>query len=733
MMFLAVALGLLLLVLFWGAGLAVFAMPRPWRRFWPVLAFPAGLTLQSLIVWIGAYAGLPGTNRYAMFSLLVPALLLMAAARRRGLGQLWSDASRFGVLAAVMVGGLALIVLPMAMAARGLTTLSLGSCDAADYAAGARTFMEFARSDRTGFLGLSEVVRVMSVDNFYDFWLRLNHFTPSALIALNGSLLDCSPAELTGVFTAVVMISTLPVVFWMARSVVGYTSAVSLGIAVIYGLSPVTWYAVAHVAIGQLLAAQAIGLLTWGGVALWRGRAVQQRADGFGPVLGMAYSLLLGSYNFMLLVCLVPAVAYAGGLAAWKGQWRRLGWWTLAMFGPLFVSAVIFFERVAGLLERFTLFQTFDFGWKIPALTPEGWLGMVSGPEMQPWQFLGLRWILAAGVVVLLALAFHRAYRRRQRAAWTVICLSVPVLAGYTFLEVRGALTGSNASYDAYKLFAVFFPGLLVAACWWVTLRRGSERLTEWVLVAAASAVVLAFNLVAAGMFFAAMCRAPFVVSNELKQLRKIEGMADVASLNMRVPDMWSRLWANQFLLRKPQYFLTDTYEARWHSPLRGEWDLESGIVAVVPSPDARRQFTAHYALVDTRSPNFLRASVGDGWHQDEFDPKTGVRWQWTRGEATLRIENPQNGPRTIAVVVDGWSFGGESALALVDHRGMATAPVRIGTERARVPLGEVTVPPGNSVLTLRPNRPPVAEDASGSSRKLGICVFQLELAVRAK
>ena len=47
--------------------------------------------------------------------------------------------------------------------------------------------MEFAKYDREGFLGLTEVVRVASVDNFFDYWLRLNHFTPSALIALNGS------------------------------------------------------------------------------------------------------------------------------------------------------------------------------------------------------------------------------------------------------------------------------------------------------------------------------------------------------------------------------------------------------------------------------------------------------------------------------------------------------------------------------------------------------------------
>src|SRR5476651_2652184 len=106
MMFFIVAFALLLHVLFWGAGLAVLAMPRPWRRFWPVLALPAGFTLQSLVVWLGAYANLRGTNRYGWASEGVPAVLLVVALLRRGPRQVVSDATRFGVLAAVMAGSL---------------------------------------------------------------------------------------------------------------------------------------------------------------------------------------------------------------------------------------------------------------------------------------------------------------------------------------------------------------------------------------------------------------------------------------------------------------------------------------------------------------------------------------------------------------------------------------------------------------------------------------------------
>ena len=123
--------------------------------------------------------------------------------------------------------------------------------------------MEFARGDREGFLGLTEVVRVMSVDNFFDYWTRLNHFVPAALIALNGTILDCAPHELTGLMTMVLLAGSVPVVFWMARAVLGYRGRVSLAIAALYGISPITWYAVAHVAMGQLLAAQAIAVLTF--------------------------------------------------------------------------------------------------------------------------------------------------------------------------------------------------------------------------------------------------------------------------------------------------------------------------------------------------------------------------------------------------------------------------------------------------------------------------------------
>ena len=67
----------------------------------------------------------------------------------------------------------------------------------------------------------------------------------------------------------------------------------------------------------------------------------------------------------------------------------------------------------------------------------------------------------------------------------------------------------------------------------------------------------------AAHSFWTRLHNPPLMVTTALAQLGAYEALAEVTSINMRLPDMWSRLWANAFLLRKAQYFSSETYEGR--------------------------------------------------------------------------------------------------------------------------------------------------------------------------
>ncbi len=110
------------------------------------------------------------------------------------------------------------------------------------------------------------------------------------------------------------------------------------------------------------------------------------------------------------------------------------------------------------------------------------------------------------------------------------------------------------------------------------------------------------------------------------------QGMPLVASLNMRIPDMWTRLWSSQFLLRRAQYFPTHTYEGHINTALRGAWDLRGGLVNVdLPLADSIR-INSQFSLARVGSPWYLRAVPKQGWSTPERVQDSNARRRWSLG-----------------------------------------------------------------------------------------------------
>jgi hypothetical protein len=445
----------------------------------------------------------------------------------------------------------------------------------------------------------------------------------------------------------------------------------------------------------------------------------------FGGVLAVGYGLALGSYAFILLIALAPVTAYAVGNAIWRRQGRKLAAWTAAMGVPLVVAGIIFWERVAGLAERLALLQQYDFGWKIPLLGPESWLGMVAATTLAPWGG-ALSWILASAVVGLFTVALGLAAKRRRRAGWIALCLTIPPLMGYGYLYFRGELLGTNASYDAYKVLAVFYPGVLAGLFYWVTLAAAGWR--RWLVIGCGLGVA-GMNLYATQQFDRELSAPPLRVGRELMQVAKVEGRAEIASINLRVPDMWSRLWANALLLKKAQFFETHTYEARLNTELKGTWDLTGGLIAVQLPAGGSERIGPHYGLVDTGSRYFIRAWLGDGWYDEERLAREGARWHWTKGDATLRLENRQT--RALRVRVRGVGRSEEARDLQFWSNGQRLADVAIGTELKPIEGPVLVLPPGASVVELRSGTPPTGSGA-GAARPLGFVFYGIELEVLA-
>ncbi len=730
MIYLSVSFGLLLHLLFWGIGLALLVTPARWRRYWPVWIAPCGIALQSAVVWLGAHTTLAGTDVYAWPTEVLPAALLAWGLIQRGVFRSGRELKAFTGLGIIMAVCLLLLTLPLSRVSKMLTTASIGSCDAADYAAGARVFQEFASNDRSGFIGLTEVVQVASADNFFDFWLKLNHFTPSALIAFNGSVFGLVPHEVTGLLTVVLLVMGLPMVYWLARSTMGLGRGASGWLTLLYGISPITWYATYHVSPGQLLAAQAIALLTWAGVAMWKERDACRSGLAYAGLLVVAFGIIWGAYNFIVIVCLVPVVGCVAGWS-WPGrQFGKLVRWLCWILVPLGVSGLFYFERATGLVERFLLFQQYDFGWKISPLRPEGWLGMVDGRGPRPLgEFTGpWSWVLGGAVLTMLIAACVLSWTKRRRQTWQVVAFLLPVMGGYAYLQWRGIQLGNNASYDAYKLFSVFYPVLLVALCHWlVWLKDRSSLLRGLVLVMIG--IVTMLNLRAAYLFSERVESTQLVVDKDIVATGEVETLDQVRSMNIMVPDFWARLWVNAFMLRKEQYFPTHSYEGRLDTALKGEWDFNGGMLQVkMPGPDCK-VVNGRFSLLRTDSPYFIRARLGDGWYGTErLRGRQTVLWNWSKGEAAIELENPHDRPLKVTLRFMARSLIKRDVQVWMGGRHLRT--MQVGTELQPMGTLPIYVPPGKVTLWLRSSLPPTRASEL-DERLLGFAAYSIVVDVR--
>ncbi len=718
MLYYFVAAGLVLHAYFWGVGLSWLVVPHRWRRWWWVFAPVLGLALQSAFVWYAAHTPVKGANAYAWWSELLPLCLIGIGLWRKEV--VWRSASRILPLALLMVVTGWLLISPMIVSSGGtLTSSSLGSCDHADYAAGARALQEYARDDRLGFLGLTEVTQVGTVENFFEYFMVLNHFTPSAVIAHNGAIFGLEQHQLVSLTGVVLLLLTLPVVAFGVRMLAGLRGWLALAVTGLFALSPINAYAVHQAALGQLLATGGIALLTLAVVGAGQDAFAGRSNWRWLPLVVAALWILAGSYNFILIICLAPSGAWLVLEALRRKDGRGFFRALLLLAAAVGILAICFWGRLGGLLERFRLFEIYSFGWPMTLLTPEGWMGLVRDYDFTP-----LPQPLRVGVGLLMAALWVGGLclwlRRSPGRALLIVALVVPVLAGWSLLAWESQVR-ANASYDAYKLVGVFLPSLLTGLLSWLAVAwRGGVAARTF--TATTVVALIAANLLVGLPLRALMENPPLRVDGALLKIRLLERNTAVRSLNLRLEEFWFRLWANTLLLEKPHYFLTHTYEARLNTELKGEWDLSDSLLRMVPrKPEDYVSLNERFFAVRVLADEMVHAEFGEGWHELERNAEQG--WRWSSGVGFLNLDNPAGEPVHTQLVLRLRGISARDVLIAVD-----------GHEIGRLPLSEieqelvvedVVLVPGRTVLSLTGSAPPVSPPKDG--RALSFALYGAE------
>jgi hypothetical protein len=705
---------------FWGAGISLLALPRVWRCYWWAFAPCFGLALQSAVVWAGAHSSLAGTDVYARASEGLPLVLGLTA-----LGLYWRTFLR-GIwaargLAVVMLAGGWLLLSPMASASKELTTLSMGGCDHADYAAGARVFQEFAHGDRTGLLGQPEVTSVGTAKAYFDFWLRLNHFTPSAVMAHNCSILGLRPWQIAGVTGVALALLNLPGLILLCRKTVGLRGGPVLLVAALYIASPLNGYAVDQGFLAQLYAAIGIATLTTLLFLSTEARRFGVSATWFVlPTIACIW-LLAGSYNFILLVAFVPGAAWLAASGLFRRDFRPAGQILLVVAFAFAVCIPLFWGRFDGIAERMRSFEQSHFGWPIPLQSPEGILGLLRTADLAAWPAYP-RILLGTLAVALWAFGLCLFWRRNRKFRLLAsVALVVPVLCGWGLLAYR-TQSLPTASYDAYKLVSVFLPGLITGLCCWLPALQGRRF---WQLDATFVMVgLLGGNLWAARQLELRMTSNPLRVDQALVAVGGLESNPKFDAFNVLIQKPWDRLWSSHFLLKKPQYFKETTFEGRRPTALKARWSLfdETKDMKGIPS-EYHETIDGRFQLVRDDLPGRVDVDFATGWYNTE--KKAQELWKWSSGDSNIVLRNPGKFLSRNRLRMRLRAINEREIYLLVE--GSIVASATISPKITEVDFGTIAIPSGAVQLSLTSSDAAVVP-GGGDQRKLSFSIHCLKL-----
>jgi len=131
----------------------------------------------------------------------------------------------------------------------------------------------------------------------------------------------------------------------------------------------------------------------------------------------------------------------------------------------------------------------------------------------------------------------------------------------------------------------------------------------------------------------------------------------------------------------------------------------------------------------------------GDGWHEQELNPRTGVRWRWLSEQGTLRMRLPlrrisrdQFEAPTPVLHIEGESpltyFARGSMLTVRSSRRVQLSRVLNADFTLDIPITDMG-PSGEAEITLETDQTYVPAERSGRTqdrRHLGLRIFKAEL-----
>jgi hypothetical protein len=150
----------------------------------------------------------------------------------------------------------------------------------------------------------------------------------------------------------------------------------------------------------------------------------------------------------------------------------------------------------------------------------------------------------------------------------------------------------------------------------------------------------------------------------------------------------------------------------------------------VTPNPADRIEVNSAYALLDTRSPYFLRPRFGRGWQTVETFRRQDKFWCWSSGDASIDLRNPHPYPLAVRCrLVVSSAAPRDLEITLAGHV-LWSGRIENRMDTLRTPVFPLS--PGNTEILLRSRTPPVHLPPP-ENRALGVSLYRFEIEVQGK
>jgi len=594
-----------LIFLFSGLGLTILILPRGLKKYMLFLSPFVGYCYIVLAGWHLSTFGMKplfndkgqikaveatsslnfhGTDSYFWLIFIPPIIFLIVSIyKNRGniKETLGIDRSLFAPIIAGVIS-LILISIPLFKYDDGLSVVSTGNHDIIDSGLKSRFLKEFSFSDTQGYLS-----HLVDGHNFLKHDVMTNRFGTPFIAAFLSSVFSLEAYQFQMITMSVLFFFSVFLFYVLLREVFRYNQFPAFVITMLYGLSPIMYYLVY---LG--FQPQVVGMSLSVGFFFLQFYLIENSKKFLDyavyiPILALLNWGISSSYAHMLPFLYIPIGAYIVVKAVKDRSFKDILNWMALQVLALVLTTILSPFRMKVLISNLLFHAGAEAGWNMPYFSPDYILGLNYASVLEPLTYVGyitkfkpllgfwtdlsfinnlMHLVLSIPIIGLLYFGISKTFKDDRRLFYISATSLFIIILGYNYIYF---FVKVSSKYKAFKLLSFFLP--LALPTFLIALRNASIKSKGFI-----SGYTLLFflgaNIISALIFVSSPAR---YIEDNLVEVKKVESMPEIESVNIIGGNYWEIMWENVFLMKKKQFFQISTYAGRsTDNIIDGAWDI---------------------------------------------------------------------------------------------------------------------------------------------------------------